>query len=244
MFDAGKVRSVVFDLDDTIRINDPNAIQFLGDYLTSRGFTFDEERLRRSILWAHRYWASSEELEADIAEHGDLEDGFWHTYTTRHLEALGFSKEDMEGLVADVHAYMREHYQPESKLVPGARSVIQGLREGGYLVGVVTNRSRPIYGEARELDLDLDLDFFLTAGQMEAYKPDPRLFEGVLDLIQLPAEQVVYVGDNYHADVVGAANAGLQPVLMDPLGLYPEVETPSIKRIQDLLALLEIEALA
>jgi FMN phosphatase YigB (HAD superfamily) len=32
----------------------------------------------------------------------------------------------------------------------------------------------------------------------------------------------MYVGDNYFADIVGALQAGLTPVLYDPTSLFPE----------------------
>jgi len=49
----------------------------------------------------------------------------------------------------------------------------------------------------------------------------------------------MYVGDNYFADVVGARGAGLQPVLYDPAGIYPEANCPVIVSLDGLLELFE-----
>ena len=51
-------------------------------------------------------------------------------------------------------------------------------------------------------------------------------------------DQTIYVGDNYFADILGAANAGLRPVLLDPDGLFPEAACPVISSLGELLGVL------
>ena len=52
------------------------------------------------------------------------------------------------------------------------------------------------------------------AGQDVAAKPDPEPFETALDALGVDADRAVYAGNNYEADVVGAANADLPAVLV------------------------------
>lgn len=47
-------------------------------------------------------------------------------------------------------------------------------------------------------------------------KPNPAIFSPALDALGIPPEKVVYVGDTVHADVMGATNAGMQVVQLDP----------------------------
>jgi FMN phosphatase YigB (HAD superfamily) len=47
-------------------------------------------------------------------------------------------------------------------------------------------------------------------------------------------EQAVYIGDNYFADVVGARNAGIEPILIDPVNLFPEANCTVIGSLGDL----------
>jgi ribonucleotide monophosphatase NagD (HAD superfamily) len=47
------------------------------------------------------------------------------------------------------------------------------------------------------------------------------------------------VGDNYYADVVGARQAGLEPVLLDVNGLFAEPDCLVIQAHSQLFALLE-----
>ena len=52
-------------------------------------------------------------------------------------------------------------------------------------------------------------------------------------------EAAVYVGDVYAIDVLGARAAGMESVLMDPLGRYDApTDCPRIRTLGDLLKLL------
>ena len=76
------------------------------------------------------------------------------------------------------------------------------------------------------------------AAEVDAWKPDPRIFNRALELTASDPEKVIYVGDNFFADVVGAKNAGLQPVLLDEDGIFPDAGCLVIGRLGELIDLL------
>ncbi len=65
-------------------------------------------------------------------------------------------------------------------------------------------------------------------------KPDPAIMAPALTAIGLPPELVLYVGDTAHADIVGATNAGMQSVQLDPFDHHTHY---SHARLPDLAAL-------
>jgi putative hydrolase of the HAD superfamily len=67
-------------------------------------------------------------------------------------------------------------------------------------------------------------------------KPDPEIFERALRRLDLPAQRVVYIGDIYSIDAVGARAAGLSPVIIDPTGSYGALDCPTITDLRELLA--------
>jgi putative hydrolase of the HAD superfamily len=114
------------------------------------------------------------------------------------------------------------------------------MKTAGYQLALVTNRSKPVREELAELGL---LDFFdlaLTAGEADAWKPDPAIFTQALRRLDAPAETAAYVGDNYYADVIGARRAGLQPILFDPMDLFPEAECCIIRALKELQGLIRL----
>jgi putative hydrolase of the HAD superfamily len=50
--------------------------------------------------------------------------------------------------------------------------------------------------------------------------------------------QALMVGDSYHADVLGARSAGMDAVLLDRLGTSGPLETPIIRSLSELPALI------
>jgi putative hydrolase of the HAD superfamily len=241
LFSPAIIDAVIFDLDDTLRQNHPDANHFFTDFVRSRGIKVDLQTARKAQRWTHQYWATSNELLEDIQTFTGYEEPFWENYTRRHLTAFGFNHAQVDQHLPAVFAHMRDNYNPESRLIPGALDTLRNLRSAGYQVGLLTNRTRTIHGEMSALKLDLDLDFFFAASQLGAFKPQRALFDGVLEHTGIPADRSIYVGDNYYADCLGARNAGINPVLLDPHGLYPDADCQVIRSLPEIIGLLVSE---
>ena len=67
---------------------------------------------------------------------------------------------------------------------------------------------------------------------------DPRIMRPALDALGLEAGRVLYVGDTVHADVVGATNAGMQVVQLDPFDHHVGYAHPRVRDVGHLLELL------
>ena len=82
----------------------------------------------------------------------------------------------------------------------------------------------------------------VTAKQIGAPKPDPRLFQQAQALLNLPAAEILHVGDDLNSDVLGALNVGMQAAWVQRT---PEHKvTPAQAQqpqyiVQDLLVLCE-----
>ncbi|MGD9792839.1 MAG: HAD family hydrolase [Acidimicrobiia bacterium] len=65
-------------------------------------------------------------------------------------------------------------------------------------------------------------------------KPDPRIFSFAIDVLGIDRSRVIYVGDSVGKDVVGARNAGLHPLHLDPYGDHHDAEHDRISSLMDL----------
>jgi putative hydrolase of the HAD superfamily len=115
---------------------------------------------------------------------------------------------------------------------------LQDLKNDGYTIGLVSNRRRPIVEELNELGLTPYLDFAYVAGEVDAWKPDPQIFDRAIVEAGFAPEQMIYVGDNYYADIVGAQRAGLTPILIDPEYVFPDAACTVIHSIGEIPGLL------
>jgi HAD superfamily hydrolase (TIGR01549 family) len=234
------IKAIFFDLDGTLRHSVPSGGEVFTDYVSTLGLLVNEEARLRALRWEHFYWASSTDLRSDLLAHSPETEQFWIEYSRRRLIALGASEEWAAEFAPKTSMHMGEFYKPESIVPEDVRRVLPQLKESGYILGVISNRDKPFQDVLDNHGIGEFFDFSLAAGEVNVFKPDPGVFEHGLQRVNLSAQEVIYVGDNYYADVVGARNAGLQPVLYDPLGIFPEPDCATIKSFDELNSIIKV----
>lgn len=233
------IETIIFDLDGTLRHNVPSADDTQYKFALELGVVDRPGRQNEGARWAHYYWAQSPELREDIEKYGnDLPDEFWAWYSFRYLKALSVSEERASDLAFPLFQAMKDRFNPESRVVPDAFETLETLKDSGYSIGLVSNRSRPANEELEELGLLPYLDFAYVAVEVDAWKPDPRIFNRALEFTGSLPRRTIYVGDNYFADIAGAKSAGIQPVLFDSDGVFPDADCTVIKSLGELVEIL------
>jgi HAD superfamily hydrolase (TIGR01549 family) len=234
-----KIKAVLFDLDDTLRHHLPRAGEVFVDYVGNIGFHISEENRIRAEHWVHYYFANSPEIQADLKMFKGDEKVFWINFTQQRLIASGFGQTLAVELAPQASTYMDETYKPEVHVPEDARVLLQFLKESGYMLGTVSNRDDPYLAEMQKLELDSYFQFFLAGGEVNSFKPDALIFERALELAGTSAQETMYIGDNYFADILGSQRAGLMPVLYDPGSLFPDADCAVIKSFAEIPALLK-----
>lgn len=232
------IQLILFDLDGTLRYNRPSETQALFDYAASLGVADSPARRKKAQRWTHYYWAQSPELTEDKDHFPGFEQDFWLNYTVRSLQVFDCPEEMIQEFAPRICRHMREEYKSESFVPAEVPETLQTLKQNGYRLGVLSNRGKPYNDEITDLGLEDFFELALAACELDAWKPNPLIFLRSLERLGVPANQAAYVGDNYYADVVGAQNAGLWPILLDPEGIFPEVDCNVIRCIADLQKLL------
>ena len=232
--DSARRQVVLFDLDGTLRHNRPDANNTLFDCAVSLGAHDSLDNRRSASRWAHYYWAHSPELHEDIQRFPDLDQDFWENYTVRKLQAFACSAEQARELAPDVRQHMAENYLPEDHIPPDVPGLLENLQSAGYTLGLITNRSKPVDEYLIEIGLDMYFSLTLAAGEIDKWKPAPDIFQFALKHLGADPHDALYIGDNYYADVIGAREAGLHPVLYDPQSIFPEPDCTVIQRLSDL----------
>jgi putative hydrolase of the HAD superfamily len=240
MIPTNNIKAIFFDLDGTLRHSVPSGGEVFTDYVITLGLHVDEEARLRALRWEHFYWASSQDLRNDLLAHSSETEQFWIEYSRRRLLALGASQEWAMEVAPKTSMHMGEFYKPESIVPEDVRRALPRLKESGYLLAVISNRDKPFQDILHDRGIGEFFDFSMAAGEVNVWKPDPGIFEHGLRRVSLSAPEVIYVGDNYYADVVGARAAGLQPVLYDPLGVFPNPDCTAIKSFDELNSIVKV----
>jgi len=238
MFPANEVKAIFYDLDGTLHAENPPQLEVFSKHSNELGLEVTVEARLNAARWEHYYFSQSEEILADRANFPDYQQ-FWENFVHRQCLALGASPEQAAELGPHLYQYMTENYHPADALLPGVRSVLNTLRKRGYILGVVTNQDQLRDAHPREFGLRRYFDFWLSADQVNSWKPDKRIFEYALQLAHVEARQTIFVGDNYFTDVIGSRQAGMKPVLLDIYGVFDEPGCPVIRSHHEILDLLD-----
>ena len=234
------IKAIFFDLDGTLRHSVPEGGDVFSDYVASLGFDLHEEARIRAARWEHFYWASSANLRDDLLAHSADTEKFWIEYSSRRLISLGLSPVKSVELAPKVSKHMGEMYKPDSIVPEDVQRALPILKEAGYYMAVLSNREKPFHDVMDSHSLTPFFEFSLAAGEVDIYKPEPGVFVHALKRADLTAQEVVYVGDNYFADVVGSRRAGLHSVLYDPNSIFPEADCITIKSFDELKSVIEV----
>ncbi len=125
------------------------------------------------------------------------------------------------------------------RALPGARELLAELETRAVPTAVLTNGWSPLQAHKAEA-----IGFtgpVLASDRIGALKPDPRAFAALQATLNLPAEQILYLGDNPRADVAGSIAAGMRGIWLDAEGItYPNDIVPPTAVIHNLLELLDV----
>jgi HAD superfamily hydrolase (TIGR01493 family) len=127
----------------------------------------------------------------------------------------------VDALAAELY---ERHRSPDAwRPYPDAEAVLKELRRRGVRVAVVSNIGwdlRPVFVRH---GLDGYVDAYVLSYELEVQKPDPRIFRTACELLGLPPEQVLMVGDDVPCDG-GATALGCSFLQVEPLpvDLRPE----------------------
>ena len=126
------------------------------------------------------------------------------------------------------------------ELFPDVTALLDVLRASGCTLGLVSNTDREL--EAFAAALGVRVDFALASRAHGRRKPCATIFAAALALGGAPPELAVMVGDSFDDDIAGASACGLRAVLVDRHGRFPDHAGERIEGLDELPALLGLEA--
>jgi putative hydrolase of the HAD superfamily len=121
----------------------------------------------------------------------------------------------------------------------GTRETLEALRDAGLRLGVVSNADGRVARYLENAGLADCFEVIIDSGIEGVEKPDPRIFEIACQRMGAAPEEVVYVGDIYEVDVLGARAAGIRAILLVD---EPRHDVHCIGAITELPAALDLVA--
>jgi len=171
----------------------------------------------------------------------------WRRYLDAYITEAGVGEDD-PSIREEVHTHLDSEFAVGDlwgRVVPGSIDGLRALVATGVRVGVISNADGTVAQRLAAQEVlqvgpgaGVDVECVIDSGVVGVSKPDPRIFHMALEAMGVDASDAWYVGDMPAIDVVGARNAGLWPIVMDPFGFQPDVDYACVTSLFDVAELV------
>lgn len=205
-----KVRAVFFDAVGTLLVPEPPAIEIYLAVAACRGLTLSSGEVGRRFRAA--YWA---EEEADRL-------AAWVTNEQRELARWRRIVGTTLAGIRDPEACFRELFEhfahPAAWRVDSDTGpVLAALRNQDLILGIGSNYDARLEAVLKGFPQLADLhDRMVISAAVGYRKPAQAFFQEVIRLAACEPGEILFVGDDFDNDYLGARSAGLQAALLDP----------------------------
>jgi len=200
--------AIIFDLGSTLIYFDgvwaeviPHAIKALYQSLVDSGLELNEKKFLEEF--DQRMQTYYQDRESDFIE-----------YTTQCvlrdlLQEWGFSTPEnvLKSAVESMYRFTERYWKIDESTI----KVLAQLRQRGYRLGLISNSGDDsnVHRLVDQADVRSYFEMILTSAGEGIRKPNPRIFQIMLEYWGLHANRVAMVGDTLGADILGAHNAGI-----------------------------------
>ncbi len=218
---SSRYKAILFDWDDTISYTDPHRYVHTRQVAGQFGHQFTMEDIYLAFARAD------------------------HTGITTEGDWVGAIAHEL-GLHDDHHPEFRDLFSQrdaikKQRLYDDAVAVFDRLKVTGIRIGVLSN-NRYVHDAVRAMQVEDHFEIVVSPDTYGVGKPDPVIFKRTIAAMNLNSSEVLYVGDSYDFDVVGARAAGITPALIDRFGLQIQEHQDAEHRLTSLEQLHEVLA--
>lgn len=210
------LKGVFFDFGDTLVTLCPAKEQLFVTAARSVGLELELAAVERAyeIVDFHNKFSSVQPTDRET---------FYQNYNEQLCEVLGISN-----YFGKLHPELTVQFKQHKswKLIEGVTVVLSRLHQRGLPLALVANWDANLSSLAEQLGVKQFFSVIVPSQAVGVEKPDPAIFRPALDELFLSpkSDQILYVGNEYRADVLGARAAGLTPVLIDRKGVYQHAD--------------------
>jgi putative hydrolase of the HAD superfamily len=208
--------ALAFDLDGTLYPN----YRF---YMRLIPFLLNEQRYLRAFGKARdRLRAETEHQEAghqDALKEAGQYSGTLYQRQARYMAEI--LKKDPVFLEKRTEKIIYRGWEPlfnKIKLFPFVKQTLNTLRENGIKLGLLSDF--PPETKIDNLGLSGYWDTVLCSETIGRLKPDPLPFQELCRAMAFPPEKILYVGNSFSYDVLGAQRAGMKAAWVIPKRKY------------------------
>lgn len=200
------IKSVFFDLDDTLHDH--------------------QKPFRDAITHSFPEMFDDRTIMAIYKKFRECSDDLWTAYVTNELaldemriqrisQTMKFFNMILTREQAETFQSIYENCLSHLELFSMVIELLGALQENGLQVGIITNGpAEHQRNKIKALGLTnyIPVDYIFISGELGIAKPDPKIFQLAAEKTGHSPSELLYVGDSWDNDVVGANRAGWHAV--------------------------------
>jgi putative hydrolase of the HAD superfamily len=220
-------QAVVFDCADTLVHLDPPREVIFRDAAAEAGLDLQLDGIAR----AYELVDFAVKIKSSELRYAATRSAFYHAYNAALCAALGI-RQSLEALnpVLIRRFSERRHWVAFEDAADTLRVIGERVP-----VHVLANWDDGLDDVVRRAGLREFVHVVAASAALGAEKPDRACFDAFLTRNALVPTRVLYIGNEYIADVIGAREAGMTPVLVDRNNRLPAADCWRIQTLADLI---------
>lgn len=189
------VKAIIFDLDGTLLNRDASVKVFVDSQHERLNKKLDhipiDTYMTRFIELEKRGYVWKDKVYQQLVDEFDIKQITW------------------EELLQDYISQFKDSCVPFPNLI----KMLEELKSNNLLLGMITNG----YGQfqmdnIKSLGIEKYFDVILVSEWEGIKKPDPRIFNKVLKILNVPPNEAIFVGDHPENDVLAAKKVGMKGI--------------------------------
>ena len=226
------IKAVFFDFYNTLATHHPPREEAWVNACREMGIEIEAKALFDSLPAADMYWRNEDSRSPIDKRPLEEKIDFYARYATMIMQGAGIeiSRDTALQLLAKI-----QQHKWEFKTYDDTLPILKELKKLGLTIGLVSNVVKDMEPTYTQLGIQPYLDFKVTSSEVGCDKPQPEIFMAALEKAQVKPEESIFVGDQYHLDIVGARGVGIKGLLIDRNDYSPEItDCPRIHSLTEI----------
>jgi putative hydrolase of the HAD superfamily len=214
------IKAVLFDLYHTLVRYEPPREESLSSSLGRLGINRSAKELRRPMIAGDEYFYAQGSHKG-MSQRSETENqALWAKYQSVVLQETGIEPNPLliKTLLADM-----QKTKYELVLYDDVLTAFTKLKRKGMVLGLISNIDKDVTPLLDKLEITHWLKVKMTSKEAGVSKPHPEIFHEAVKRAGMANHEVLYVGDQYQIDVMGARGAGLKGLLLDRGDFFTEI---------------------
>lgn len=206
------IQTVFFDVGKTLLTPAIPESEVLVSAAASLGVEVDPALVEQNIPRMYERYEELYEADNSLWSDEDRAVGIWLNIYEYLCELIGVPQIGPQ--VAKI-GYER-FLDPNSwKLYDDVIPTLFALKSRRIVLGLISNWDRSLESVIDGMGIKFYFDVIISSAVVGMHKPQPEIFKLALSEAGAFARESMHIGDHLQADVRGAANVGITPVLID-----------------------------